>query len=205
MSAVLADGLATGTSIGYPLLFAGVLLGSILPVVPTGAIVGVAAAFAVTGDALALPVVVLFATAGAVLGDLVTFAVCRSGGPRTLRWVARNQPPERIEAVRERFHRHGWQVVVVGRLLPAGRIPALLAAGALAYPWHRLVPSTVVAGLLWAVAYAALGVLSGGVFDSPLLAVLLVTALVLAVGALLNLVGRRRTTVPPAPVREECR
>jgi membrane protein DedA with SNARE-associated domain len=100
--------------------------------------------------------------------------------------------------VRDQFRRHGWQIIVIGRLLPAGRIPVLLAAGALAYPWRRLVPAAAVAALLWAVAYAALGVLSGGIFDSPLLATLLATLLVLAVGAVLNLIGsrRRRHAVP---------
>jgi membrane protein DedA with SNARE-associated domain len=89
---------------------------------------------------------------------------------------------------------------VVGRLLPAGRIPVLLAAGALAYPWRRLLPASLLASFLWAVAYASLGVVSGGIFDSPLIAVLLATVLVLLVGAVLNVVGaRRRHTPDPEP------
>jgi membrane protein DedA with SNARE-associated domain len=68
----------------------------------------------------------------------------------------------------------------------------LLAAGALAYPWRRLLPASFTAAALWAVAYALLGVLSGGIFDSPLLATLLATVLVLLVGGLLNLVAARR-------------
>jgi membrane protein DedA with SNARE-associated domain len=199
VTAVLADGWTDPTSIGYPVLFLGVLLGSIVPVVPTGAVVGAGAAFALTSDELGLPAVIVFAVAGAVLGDLVTFAVCRFGGPRALRWVARGQSGERIEEVRDQFRRHGWQIIVIGRLLPAGRIPVLLAAGALAYPWRRLVPATVVAATLWAVAYAALGVLSGGIFDSPLVATLLATVLVLIVGAVLNLVGSRRRSAAHAP------
>ena len=196
--AVLADGWTDPGSLGYPAVFLGVLLGSIVPVVPTGAVVGAAAALAVTSDRLDLAVVVVFAVAGAVLGDLVTFAVCRSGGPHALRWVSRGQNAHRVAEVRDQFRRHGWQIVVIGRLLPAGRIPVLLAAGALAYPWRRLVPATVVAGSLWAVAYAALGVLSGGIFDSPLVATLLATALVLVVGAVLNLVGARRRSAARA-------
>ncbi len=156
-----------------------------------------------TSDELALPAVIVFAVAGAVLGDLVTFAVCRFGGPRALHWVARGQRDERVAEVRDQFRRHGWQIIVVGRLLPAGRIPVLLAAGALAYPWRRLLPATVVAGFLWAIAYAALGVLSGGIFDSPLVATLLATLLVLLVGGVLNVVGARRRSAaagtPPAP------
>ena len=54
----------------------------------------------------------------------------------------------------------------------------------------------MVAATLWAIAYAALGVLSGGIFDSPLLATLLATLLVLVVGGVLNLLGARRRTAP---------
>jgi membrane protein DedA with SNARE-associated domain len=181
-----------GSGLGYPLLFGLVLLGSIVPVVPTGAVVGAGAAVATTTDHLSLPLVVLVSTVAALAGDLITFAVSRFGGPSAVRWVARGQHADRIEEVREQFRRHGWQIVVVGRLLPAGRIPVLLAAGALAYPWRRLVPASTVACLIWAVAYAALGVLSGGIFDSPLLATLLATLLILALSGGVNLVSARR-------------
>ena len=205
--AVLAVSWTDGGSLGYPLIFGGVLLGSIVPVVPTGAVVGAGAAVALTTDFLSLPLVVLVAALGAFIGDVVTFSVCRFGGPAAVRWVARGQHAERVDEVREQFRRHGWQIVLVGRLLPAGRIPVLLAAGALTYPWRRLLPASFAAGLVWSVAYALLGVLSGGIFDSPLLATLIATVLVLLVGVVLNLVSsyRRRHTSPvsapnPAPV-----
>jgi membrane protein DedA with SNARE-associated domain len=181
-----------GSGLGYPLLFGLVLLGSIVPVVPTGAVVGAGAAVATTTDNLSLTLVVLVSAVAALAGDLITFAVCRFGGPAAVRWVARGQHTDRIDEVREQFRRHGWQIVVVGRLLPAGRIPVLLAAGALAYPWRRLLPASSAACLMWAVAYAALGVLSGGIFDSPLLATLLATLLILVLGGVLNLVSSRR-------------
>ena len=199
---LLASAWTDGSGLGYPLLFGLVLLGSIVPVVPTGAVVGAAAAVATTTDNLSLPLVVLVAAVAALAGDLVTFAVCRFGGPSAVRWISRGQHTERIEEVRDQFRRHGWQIIVVGRLLPAGRIPVLLAAGALAYPWRRLVPAATVAALLWAIAYAALGVLSGGIFDSPLLATLLATVLVLLVGGVLNVVSARRRR-PPAPTVPE--
>ncbi|SDY39377.1 membrane protein DedA, SNARE-associated domain [Modestobacter sp. DSM 44400] len=190
-----------GSSLGYPVLFGGVLLGSVVPVVPTGAVVGAAAAVATTTDHLSLPLVVLVAALGAFVGDMVTFSVSRFGGPAAVRWVARGQHAERIDEVRGQFRRHGWQIIVTGRLLPAGRIPVLLAAGALAYPWRRLLPASLAAGLVWAVAYALLGVVSGGIFDSPLLATLIATVLVLLVGVVLNLVSahRRRSAAPAVP------
>jgi membrane protein DedA with SNARE-associated domain len=189
---VLASSWTDASSIGYPVLFGGVLLGSIVPVIPTGAVVGAAAAVATSNGSLSLPLVVLLATLGALIGDLVTFAICRFGGPTAVRWVARGQHAERIEEVRGQFRNHGWQIIVVGRLLPAGRIPVLVAAGALAYPWRGLVRAAAAACLLWAIAYALIGILSGGLFDNPLIATLLAAVLILILGGVLNLVSSRR-------------
>jgi membrane protein DedA with SNARE-associated domain len=192
MTMLLAINWDDPATIGYPALGLGVLIGSIVPIVPTGAVVGAAAAIATTTDRLFLPWVVLLATAAALAGDLVTFAAGRAGSGLALRLVSRGQTPERLVAMRERFAAHGGRLVVVGRLIPAGRIPVLLAAAALDYPWRKLLPSAVVGCLLWAVAYALLGVVSGGIFDDPLIATLLATVLVLVVAGISALVSRYR-------------
>ncbi|OZM84277.1 hypothetical protein CFP66_02250 [Pseudonocardia sp. MH-G8] len=179
------------STVGYQALFGGVLLGSLVPVVPTGAVVGAAAAIAVSTGRMSLVAVVLIATVAALLGDLVTYGVARAGRGAMLRWVARGQSPERLEAAREQFIRRGGLLVVVGRLVPAGRIPVLLAAGGLGYPWRRLVPAACLACLVWAIAYAALGVLSGGLFDDPVPATLLAALLVLVAGGIASFVTSR--------------
>ena len=179
-------------AIGYPALGAGVLLGSIVPVVPTGAVVGAAAAIATTTGRLWLPAVILLATAAALVGDIITFAAGRAGSGLALRIVERGQTPERLAAMRERFAAHGGRLIVVGRLIPAGRIPVLLAAAALAYPWRRFVPAAAIGCLLWAVAYVVLGVASGGVAGDPFVATLVATVLVLVVAAVSTLVARLR-------------
>jgi len=193
--AELADGWSGTSAIGYPALVGGVLLGSVIPVVPTGALVGAAAAVAITSGELSLPLVVVLSAVGALVGDLITFGVARLGSDAAVRWVSRGQHPERLEAARHRFAERGWLLVVAGRLLPAGRVPVLLAAGALRYPWARLTPAAAAACLLWAVVYAALGVATGGLFDDPLIAPLLAAVVVLLVGAVSSLVSvllRRR-------------
>jgi membrane protein DedA with SNARE-associated domain len=81
-------------SLGYPALFGGVLLGSIIPIVPTGAVVGAGAAVAMTTDHLNLPLVILLSALGAFAGDVVTFAVPRFGSEAALRWVTRHQKAE---------------------------------------------------------------------------------------------------------------
>ena len=180
------------SALGYPALFGGVLLGSIIPIVPTGAVVGAAAAVATTTDNLSLPLVIVLATLGAYVGDVVTFGIPRLGSEAAFRWISRRQPAERLEKARDQFSKRGWQIVVIGRLVPAGRIPVLLAAAALGYPWRRMLPAALAACVLWACAYAVLGIVSGGIFDSPLIATLLATVLVLVVTVAANLIARWR-------------
>src|SRR4051794_3816543 len=156
MSGVFGVDWTDPSAIGYPVLFGGVLLGSVVPVVPTGVVVGAAAAIAMSTDRLNIVLVVVVAMVGALIGDLVTFAAARGGRSAMLGWFSRRQSVERLEAARARFEARGWQVVVIGRMVPAGRIPVLLAAGALGYPWQRLVPAAAAACLLWAAAYSAL-------------------------------------------------
>jgi membrane protein DedA with SNARE-associated domain len=191
MSGLLGIDWSHPSSIGYPVIFGGVLIGSIVPILPTGAVVGAGAALAMTGQ-LNLALVVLLSLAGALVGDLVTFAAGRGGrGPMT-RFFERRQSAEKLATAREKFVQKGWLLVVIGRMVPAGRIPVLLAAGALDYPWRRLVPAAAGACLLWAVAYALLGVVSGGLFDNPLVATLIATMLILVIALVVGLVSRRR-------------
>jgi membrane protein DedA with SNARE-associated domain len=179
------------SSIGYPVIFGGVLIGSIVPILPTGAVVGAGAALAMTGQ-LNLVLVVLLAMVGALIGDLVTFAAGRGGRGPLSRFFERRQSAEKLATARERLRKRGWLLVVIGRMVPAGRIPVLLAAGALDYPWRRLVVAATGACLLWAVAYALLGVVSGGLFDHPLVATLIATMLILVITLVVGLIARRR-------------
>jgi membrane protein DedA with SNARE-associated domain len=171
------------SALGYSALFGGVLIGSIVPIVPTGAVVGAAAAIAVSSGSMSLPLVLLLSVIGALLGDVATFAVAHAGSSAAQRWVTGRQSPERLAAARAQFERRGGVLIVVGRLVPAGRIPVLLAAGALEYPWRRLLPAVTLGCVLWAIAYAALGVLSGGLFDDPVPATILAALLVLVLAA----------------------
>lgn len=195
MTTVQAAGWTDPSALGYSALFGGVLIGSIVPIVPTGAVVGAAAAIAVSTGSMSLPLVLVLSVLGALLGDLVTFAFAHAGSSVAQRWVTGRQSPERLAAARAQFERRGGVLIVIGRLMPAGRIPVLLAAGALEYPWRRLVPAAVLGCVLWAIAYAVLGVLSGGLFDDPVLATTLAALLVLVLaglGSLLSVWQRRR-------------
>ncbi len=191
----VADAAATS----YPVLAFAVLLGSILPVVPTGAAVSAAAVLSLHTGPFSLPIVLGVATVAAFAGDCVTFAVSRNSSRGALRWLARHgvlrwlrryRDPDQLADTQRRLHERGWQVLVISRLVPAGRIPVLVAGGAIGYPWSRFLPGDALAALVWASAYALLGVIGGGAFANPLIGMLVAIVVVLLITAASRLVQR---------------
>ncbi|MEV1294505.1 VTT domain-containing protein [Pseudonocardia sp. NPDC049635] len=183
--------------VAYLVVGGGVLVGSILPIVPTGAIVGAAAATAMTTDTLSLPLVLGLAFVAALAGDVVTFAVARRGSASVLGAVAGGRfggerTGARVARMRYAFAERGWLLVLVGRVAPAGRVPTLIAAAASGMAWARLLPAVAGGAVLWTLLYGVLGVLSGNLTDSPVVAAGMAVGLVVVVGAVSALVGRLR-------------
>ena len=163
-------------------LFLVVSFGAIVPVVPTGAAVSSAAALAFHERNPAVIVLVIAAgAAGAYLGDLVMYAMCRAGGEklaRRLRWL---RDEEHLAAVKERLTRSQIPVLLVSRLIPGGRVPVLLAAAFLGLPWRTFVIANLPACLLWSVVYSAIGVAGGSIFPQPWQGVIAAVVLILIV------------------------
>lgn len=179
----------------YPSIGGLVLVGSIVPVIPTGAVVSAGAAAAWTHAGLfAVALVVAVSTIGAFLGDLATFALCRGFGDRALRLVRvdRTRPShaERLATAERRLLDHRVAVLVIARLIPAGRIPILVAAGLMEIPWKAFVPAQLLAALIWAALYSALGLAGGSAFREPWKAVVAALVLVVVVSGLTSL-GQR--------------
>ncbi|KAA1019437.1 DedA family protein [Pseudonocardia sp. EV170527-09] len=151
-----------------------------------------------TSSALSLPVVLLLSFAAALLGDLVTFAVARLAGDPVRAAVAGGRlggarTAARIERMRGAFAERGWLVVLVGRVAPAGRVPTLIAAAVSGMTWAKLVPAVAAGAVLWTLLYGVLGVLTGNLTDSPVVAALLAIGLVAVVAAVTALAGRVRS------------
>jgi membrane protein DedA with SNARE-associated domain len=179
----------------YPSIAGLVLIGSIVPVIPTGAVVSAGAAAASTHAGLfAVALVVGVSTIGAFLGDLATFALCRTFGDRALRLlrIDRTKPnhAERLATAEKRLIDHRIAVLVIARLIPAGRIPILVAAGLMGVPWKAFCPAQLLAALIWAVLYSALGLAGGSAFTEPWKAVLAALVFVVVLSGLTSL-GQR--------------
>jgi membrane protein DedA with SNARE-associated domain len=174
-------------------LFAVVAFGAIIPVVPTGAAVSGAATLAFhEHHPLTIVLVIAFGAAGAYVGDLAMYAMCRFGGEqlaRRLRWL---RDEEHLASVKLRLQRTQVPVLLVSRLIPGGRVPVLLAAAFVGLPWRTFVVANAPACLLWAVVYAAIGVAGGSIFPKPWEGVVAAVLLILVVNQSVSWWTRRR-------------
>ncbi|MFG2956683.1 DedA family protein [Streptomyces sp. NPDC048291] len=194
MVAAAGSTAATSTStesaqqaIGYPTLFLLVLIGALVPVVPTGALVSSAAVVAFHQTApFALALVFVTASLAAFLGDAALYWLGRRGlrsrnGSRWLEAIRARAPEERLEQAQGKLAEHGVAVLVLSRLVPAGRIPVMLACLLAQWPLRRFARGNVAACLAWAAAYQVIGILGGSLFPEPWEGVVVAVALTVAI------------------------
>ncbi|MGW6566658.1 DedA family protein [Streptomyces sp. NPDC054975] len=164
---------STQQAVGYPSLFLLVALGSLVPVVPTGAIVSSAAVVAFHQTApLALLFVFLVSAFAALLGDVALYWLGKRGvrsknGSRWLAVLQGRAAPDRLAQAQEKLATHQVSVLVLSRLVPAGRIPVMLACLLTQVPLRRFVRGDVPACLAWAATYQLIGILGGSLFPEP--------------------------------------
>ncbi|MFF4031403.1 DedA family protein [Streptomyces sviceus] len=178
---------AAGQAIGYPTLFLLVFLGALVPVVPTGALVSSAAVVAFHQTApLSLLFVFVTASAAAFLGDIALYWLGRRGmksknGSRWLEALRSRAPEERLSQAQGKLADHGVAVLVLSRLVPAGRIPVMLACLMAEWPLRRFIRGNLPACLAWAVTYQLIGILGGSLFQEPWQGVVAAVALTIAI------------------------
>ncbi|MGW1146768.1 DedA family protein [Streptomyces sp. NPDC002454] len=164
---------STQQALGYPSLFLLVLIGALVPVVPTGALVSSAAVVAFHQTApFALLLVFVVASLAALVGDVTLYwlgqrGLRSRGGSRWLGAIRAHAPADRLARAQQGLQDHGVAVLVLSRLVPAGRIPVMLACLLAEWPVHRFARGAVPAALAWAVTYQLIGILGGALFAEP--------------------------------------
>ncbi|MER6958569.1 MULTISPECIES: VTT domain-containing protein [unclassified Streptomyces] len=193
---------STQQALGYPSLFLLVLIGALVPVVPTGALVSSAAVVAFHQTApFALALVFVTASLAAFCGDAALYWLGRRGmrsrnGSRWLEAIRSRAPEERLTQAQEKLAEHGTTVLVLSRLVPAGRIPVMLACLMAQWPLRRFVRGNFPACLAWALTYQLIGILGGSLFPEPWEGVVAAIALTVVIGLLPSLWRRVRGTRP---------
>lgn len=164
---------STQQAVGYPSLFLLVAVGALVPVVPTGALVSSAAVVAFhQSSPFALLVVFAVASSAAFLGDICLYWLGQRGvrsknGSKWLRAISDRAAPERLAQAQRKLEEHGAAVLVLSRLVPAGRIPVMLACLLGRMPLRRFARGDVPACLAWAATYQLIGILGGSLFPEP--------------------------------------
>jgi len=173
---------------GYWAVFFGVMLENAGVPIPGETILLVAGYFASTG-VFRVPLVMLVAATGAVIGDNIGFAIGHHYGRGFLLRVGRFffLTPKRIEHMENYFKSHGNKTILVARFITGLRVFAALLAGASRMPWRVFVVYNVAGAVLWSFVITLLGYLFGQ--SLPLLVkwvgrtgtILLIVAIVLGI------------------------
>jgi membrane protein DedA with SNARE-associated domain len=193
------------TSSGYPGLAALILIENLFPPIPSELILPLAGFYVGKGD-LNFILAVLAATAGAVAGALIIYAIARFGGRRVLLRYGR------ILRIREKdldraddwFDRYGWWIVLGGRLIPGARSLVSIPAGLSEMPVGRFLALTTLGSAIWNTALVGAGWALGSNYEkvgSIVGPVSTVVIAVLAVSLIAGMVwllrrGRRRRAEP---------
>ena len=199
---------------GYLALFAATLISSMGLPIGSEIAIGYGGALASgqlttdSHDQLHLPLVILVAVAGEVVGSLLGYAIGRFGGRPLVDRVGKyvlltHKDLDRAEAW---FARRGEPVVLFGRLIPLLRSFVSLAAGLGEMAMGKFLAFTVIGCAVWCAALASIGyslgsswhrVLKDFSYAGYVIAVLIVLAIVLVMVHRIRAVRAERSGQPP--------
>ncbi|WP_438353324.1 dienelactone hydrolase family protein [Microbacterium sp. CJ88] len=196
---MIDDALAAlaGSPGALPLLFALVLGDAFLVVLPGEAAVTAYAAISVSQGVPPLVAVIGVAAAAAMTGDFICYTVGRLVGLDRWAWMRRPRVARAFGWARERLERSTASVLFSARFIPFARLAVNLTAGAGRMPFGRYGLFAGGAAVLWAIYQAFIGAAVAQLIPgAPLLAVVISIVVALSVGALLDVVLTRRFGAP---------
>ncbi|MBM0274063.1 DedA family protein [Micromonospora sp. STR1s_6] len=190
----------------YLAIFAIAVLDGFFPVVPSETAVITAGVFAAAG-APYLPLVIVVAAAGALVGDHVSYAIGRKGGTRLLdRLPPDGRRRRAIDWARRGIATRGGLILTVARYVPGGRTAVTLTMGAVRYPRRRFLAFDALAAGSWGLYSAVVGYVGGLAFEqNPLRGLLLGLGLALTVTLVVEVVRwlrNRRRSARPTPASQ---
>jgi membrane protein DedA with SNARE-associated domain len=140
-----------------------ILLETVVPPIPSEAVLGLAGVLINDGRLEVVPVV-LFATLGSVLGAVFFYYVGRALGPRRSHAFLDRLPLVETEDVDKTFawfERHGRSAVFFGRMVPIVRSFISVPAGVVRMPFAQFVVYSAAGSLIWNSVLIGLGVAAG--------------------------------------------
>jgi membrane protein DedA with SNARE-associated domain len=140
-----------------------ILLETVIPPIPSEAVLGLAGVLINDGRLDIVPVV-LFATLGSILGAVFFYYVGRALGPRRSHAFLDRLPLVETADVDKTFawfERHGRSAVFFGRMVPIVRSFISVPAGVVRMPFGQFVLYSAAGSLIWNSLLVGLGVAAG--------------------------------------------
>lgn len=183
-----------------PLLFALVLGDAFLVVIPGEAAVTALGALAVSQGEPPLAATVVVAAAAALTGDAVCYVVGRTIGLQRWRWMRAPRAQAAFSWARVRLEQRAALVLFTARFIPFARLAVNLTAGATRLPAPRYIAVAGLAALAWALYQALVGAaVAALVPGGPVVAVVVSVVFAVGLGLAIDAVLARRlgATRPP--------
>jgi membrane-associated protein len=184
----------SGSSWSYFVIFIVAVIDAFFPLVPSETVLVIGGSFAASGD-LNLLFVILAGSAGAILGDNISYGIGTVVGERTVkRWFRSEKAHKRLEWAERTLDERGAYIIIIARFIPGGRTAVTFSAGYIpTFPWRRFIVYDIVAGVVWAMYAALLGYFGGKTFENhPFYGVLLALGIALTLGLLVEVVRHAR-------------
>lgn len=178
----------------YLVIFAVSLLDAFIPVVPSETVVITGGVVASSGD-LSLPLVILCAAGGAIVGDNISYWAGAFLGERTVKNLFRHEKAKHAFVWAERqIETRGFYLIVIARFIPMGRTAVTFSSGYThGMPWRRFIVADVIAGVVWASYAALLGYVGGKQFEEePWKGLVLAFVVAIGIALTVELIRNRR-------------
>jgi membrane-associated protein len=176
----------SGSPWTYLFLLVIAALDAVVPLVPSETSVILAGVLASSGD-LVLVLVILFAAAGAIVGDNVSYWIGRKVGHRIVDRFFKGERRKQLDWAHRQVEERGGYLIIVARFIPGGRTVVTLSCGMLEMRYRRFLAFDVAAGLVWATYATMLGYVGGRTFEeNPFKGFLLAFIVALAIGGVIE-------------------
>lgn len=171
----------------YPVLGALVVLDSLLPLIPSEAVLTLAGSWSGSRGVPDLFTVIQIAVVAAVIGDNICYLL----GARLIRFVesvpADSARGRAVAWVRENIRRNACTTIIVARFIPWARWFLTIMLGSVRYPWRWFFLYDTIGVLIWALQAVLIGYLGGWIFsDYPLVGMVAGITLGTVVGLLVQ-------------------
>ena len=178
----------------YAAIFAVAAIDAFFPLVPSETVVITAGVLAGAGD-LSLPLVILCASSGAIVGDNISYGLGTWLGEHTVKRVFKGEKSHRaFEWAERQLAQRGTYLIIVARFIPGGRTATTFSAGYIpSFPYRRFLPADIAAGFIWGTYASCLGYFGGKSFEQqPWKGLILAFVVATGIAATVEFVRHRR-------------